>query len=113
MAATGPLVTPDELRAVLGPVTAEREELQKVCDAVDQSLLPLLTDQDHSLHENCREAGLTVAVQVWQARHAPGGQMIQADFGIQQSPHLLGPGLVSRVSGVLGPCLPYGGAVVA
>lgn len=113
MAATGPLVTPEELRAVLGSVAVEVEELQKVCDATDQSLLPLLTDEDHSLHQNCREAGLTVAVQIWQSRHAPGGQMVQADFGVISSPHLLGPGLVSRVAGTLGPCTPYGGAVIA
>ena len=116
MAATGPLVTPAELRDVLGNVQVEQEVLQRVCDAADRSLLPLLTDDDHSdgvTHANCHEAALTVAVQIWQARHAPGGQMVSADLGFIASPHLVGPGMVTRVHGVLGECLRHGGAVVA
>lgn len=89
-------------------------ELTAVAVAVDESLLPLLKpDLDHEAHENCKEAALGMAVQVWQSRHAPGGQMIGADLNIVQTPHLLGAGLVSRFTGLLTPCMPYGGAVIA
>jgi hypothetical protein len=118
MTATGPLVSPDDLRAVIDvlPEVVTDEELDRVCVAADRILLPLLTNEDHSdplLHANCHEAGLTVAVQLWQSRHAPGGQMLGTDFGAVPTPHLGGPGLVSRVRGMLGPCEPYGGAVFA
>lgn len=118
MAATGPLVAPDDLRAQIDvPVTVVPDtELQRICDATDRVLLPLLTDEDHSdpvTHANCHEAGLTVAVQLWQSRSAPGGQMIGTDFGTIPTPHLGGPGLVTRVRGMLGPCELWGGAVVA
>lgn len=118
MVATGPLVLVDDLRVVLDtPTTAvSDDDLQVICDAADRTLLPLLTDEDHSdpvLHANCHEAGLTIAVQLWQSRYAPGGQMVGLDLGAFPTPHLLGPGLISRVQGVLGPCTPYGGAVVA
>lgn len=118
MAAKGPLVTPDDLRPVIDvPVEVVPDtELAKVCLAADQVLLPLMTDEDHSdplMHANCHEAALTVAVQLWQSRHAPGGQMVGSDIGLIPTPHLAGPGLVTRVGGVLGPCLPFGGAVVA
>ena len=92
------------------------ETLQSVCDATDRTLLPLLTDEDHSdpvLHANCHEAATTVALQIWQSRQAPGGQMVGLDFGAIPTPHLLGPGLISRVQAVLGPCTKFGGAMFA
>jgi hypothetical protein len=118
MTATGPLVTVDDLRAVIDtPAEVVSDaELDRVCMATDRILLPLLTSEDHSdtmLHANCHEAAITVAVQLWQARHAPGGQMLGTDFGAVPAPHLGGPGLVSRVRGMLGSCERYGGAVVA
>jgi len=109
------LVAVDTLRKVLDlPETAASDaELQSVIDATEQAVTPLLTDVDHSLHLNCVEALLGMTVQVWQSRHAPGGQMVGVDLNPQSTPHLLGPGLVQRFIGLLGPCTPYGGAVVA
>jgi len=109
MAATGPLVSVDDLRAVLGPVSADDAQLQQVCSAADGTLLPLLRDGDWSLNPNCREAALAIAVQIWQARHSPGGQMVTMDFGTMTSPHLLGTGLVKRVQGLVGPYLQNAG----
>jgi hypothetical protein len=110
------LVDIDKLREVLD-VSIEiisDEELTAVGVSIDEALLPLLKpDEDHETHENCREAALGMAVQVWQSRHAPGGQMVGADLNIVQTPHLLGAGLVSRFTGLLTPCMPYGGAVIA
>jgi len=103
------------LRKVLDlPETvASDADLQAVADAVDAAVLPHLTEEDHSTHESCREAALGMSVQVWQARHAPGGQMVGIDLNPQQTPHLLGPGLIMRFQGLLAPCMPYGGAVIA
>lgn len=112
----GTLVDPDELRRVLD-VTVENvpdAELAAVCDAVDGAVLPLLTDGiAHVPDSNCQEAGLGIAVQVWQARQAPGGSLVGVDLNPVENPHLLGPGLVPRFYGLLSPCMPYGGAVIA
>lgn len=110
------LVDVAELRKVLDvPVSSVPDaELESVADAVDAAVLPLLTDgMDHVAGANCQEAGLGIAVQVWQARQAPGGSMVGVDLNLLESPHLLGPGLVPRFLGLLSPCMPYGGAVVA
>lgn len=109
MPATGELVTPAELRAVLGPVSAEDAVLEQVCRAADGVLLPLLRDGDWTMNANCREAALAIAVQIWQARHSPGGQMVTLDFGTMTSPHLLGTGLIKRVQGLVGPYLQNAG----
>lgn len=110
----GVLVDVDDLRQVLDvPATiADDPTLEAVIGATEAALLPHLTDEDHSAHANCREAALGMSVQVWQARHAPGGQMIGVDLNPQATPHLLGPGLLMRFQGLLGVCLPWGGAVV-
>jgi len=112
----GVLVDVDDFRKVLDvPDTiADDEELNAVIDGTEAALLPHLTDGvSHEPHPNCSEAALGMCVQVWQARHAPGGQMVGVDLNLQMTPHLLGPGLIMRFQGLLGPCLPYAGAVVA
>lgn len=110
----GVLVQVDDLRQVLDipEAIADDAALEKVIDATEDALMPHLSAGDHSLHGNCTEAALGMCVQVWQARHAPGGQMVGVDLNPQSTPHLLGPGLLIRFQGLLGPCLPYGGAVV-
>jgi hypothetical protein len=47
-----------------------------------------------------REAALAVAVDIWQSRVAPGGQIEGIDF--TPGPYRLGRSLYSRVSGLLG-----------
>jgi hypothetical protein len=89
------------------------DELEQVCSAATTVVLRALrTDVDHSTHATDREAAATVAVQIWQARQAPGGQMIGSDLMSYASPHLLGPGLMARVRGLTAPCALYGGLVV-
>jgi hypothetical protein len=112
----GVLVDVDDLRTVLDipEALASDESLEAVIGATEASLLPHLTDGlAHTPHQNCSEAALGMSVQVWQSRHAPGGQMVGVDLNPQATPHLLGPGLVMRFQGLLEPCLMYGGAVVA
>lgn len=110
-----PLVTPARLRATLNvdEHAVPDEELAAVTDAVNELLWPRLTDADHASHANCREAALGMAVQVWQARFSPGGQMMGGEFGAIISPHLLGSSLITRFGGLLATCLRHGGAVIA
>jgi hypothetical protein len=109
------LVDVDTFRKVLDlPVAVVDVELTEVLDATEASLLAyLVPDTDYTANPAVREAALGMSVQVWQARHAPGGQMIGVDLNPQQTPHLLGPGLLMRFQGLLGPFMRYGGAVVA
>ena len=110
------LVDVDRLREVLDldPAQIDDTQLEEVAYAVDAALFPRLTGgKDHQPHPNCQEAALGMCVQVWQSRYAPGGQMLGGDMGVISSPHLLGPGLISRFGGMLAPCLRFGGAGVA
>ena len=50
--------------------------------------------------EEVREAALAIAVDVWQSRVAPGGQIEAVDF--TPGPYRLGRSLYTRVSGLLG-----------
>lgn len=50
--------------------------------------------------EPVREAALAIAVDIWQSRVAPGGQLEAVDF--TPGPYRLGRSLYSRVSGLLG-----------
>jgi len=107
------IVGVDRLRETLDldPMVIDDATLLEVVDAVEGALLPrLIPDVDHALHASCREAALGMCVQVWQSRFAPGGQMMGGDMPYA-SPHLLGPGLLSRFGGLLAPCLRFGGAV--
>jgi len=107
------LVTPEELEATLGLTGEDSALLTKTCEAADVVVRDKLDPSlDHDLHAQDREAALAVAVQIWQARSAPGGQMVGADFGTYVSPHLLGPGLLARVNGLIAPCRMYGGVVI-
>jgi len=110
------IVTIPELRAALDvPASAVPDDvLAQVCQAVDAAVLPLLTDEAAFLPPpNVREAGLGIAVQVFHSQQAPGGTMVGLDLNPQQTPWLLGPGLISRFTGLLGPSLKYGGSVIA
>jgi hypothetical protein len=56
-----------------------------------------------------REAALAVAVDVFQSRQAPGGQMSGVDF--TPGPYRLGRSLITRVSGLLGRYMDAGSLV--
>lgn len=59
--------------------------------------------------EPVREAALAIAVDVWQSRVAPGGQLEGVDF--TPGPYRLGRSLLTRVSGLLGPYMNVAGLV--
>jgi len=112
----GLFVDVDRLREVLNldEGVVPDDQLEEVIAATETALVPRLTGGGtHPPHPNCAESALGMCVQVWQSRYAPGGQMLGSDMGIMSSPHLLGPGLISRFGGLLAPCLRFGGAGVA
>jgi hypothetical protein len=112
------LVTPIELLELLGliepgdyPNPEEEQRVAQVCQAADAAVRNVLDPAKgpHDDHANDREAAAAVAVQVWQSKQAPGGQMNGLDYAPVISPHLLGPGLLARVQGLLRPCRAFGG----
>jgi hypothetical protein len=109
MAATGTLITGEELLAALGSPDVDTDQLDQVAAAANDTILLYLKDGDWSEDAACKEAALTIAQQLWQARQAPGGQMVQMDYGTVAMPHLVGPGLIKRVTGLLGPRMVNGG----
>ena len=105
------LVTAADLAQILG-IPADTDGLAQVAGAADATVRGMLTvDEYHDDHAPDREAALAVGVQIWQARQAPGGQMMNTDLGYYASPHLLGSGLYLRVKGLLVGCMPTGGVV--
>jgi hypothetical protein len=105
------LVTPDELASLLDlDFDASDDRFDSVCAAADAVVRRLLDEAKgpHDTHAHDREAAGAVAVQLWTARQAPGGQMSGVDFGTIVSPHLLGIGLTSRITGLVAPCRRYG-----
>lgn len=57
----------------------------------------------------CKEAALTVAVDMWSNRTAPGGQPTAVDF--TPSPYRMGRSMIQRVMGLIGPYLDTRGLV--
>lgn len=112
------LVDPDELQQLLGlagntlyPAAA----YEKVAAAAERVLLPKLTAEDAdgnpidyaavdangvADYPEVREAALAIAVDMWQARKAPGGQAQAADW--TPGPYRLGRSILGRVSGLIG-----------
>ena len=101
------LVTVDDLRRALSLSRGIVDDAD-LADAVgvgnDRISELLRPGVDHSAHAGDRSAALAVAVQAWQGRQTPGGQMIDAQLGQLITPNLLGPGLLARVRGLLGDC---------
>lgn len=95
----------------LDPQVVPDETLQQIIDAAAGALTPRLSSRVDPADPPpaVREAALGMCVQIWQARHAPGGAMFGGDTPYS-SPHLLGMGLVARFGGLLAPYLRHGGA---
>lgn len=67
----------------------------------------LTKDVDHSAHARDKLAALTIAVDIFQARTASGGQVVGMEF--QPTPFRMGASLLNTVSGLLADCLDQGG----
>jgi hypothetical protein len=110
------LVTPEELANALDwPDASDTSDLDQVCDSADTIVRRYLDPNlgPHDIHAHDKEAALAVAVQIYTSRRAPGGTMQAIDFQPIVTPNLLGPGLVARIQGLIGPCRKYGGMTVA
>jgi hypothetical protein len=71
-------------------------DFDPVAAAADAIVSGLLTDEDHDDHPACTEAALAVALEMYQARTATGGQPVSIDF--QPSPYRLSVWLTRRVA---------------
>lgn len=101
------LVTPEEVaRAIGAPAT---DPAIVLCAAASNELLTdyLTPDIDHTKHAKDKLAALTVAIDIYQARTASGGQVVGLDF--QPTPFRMGASLLNTVSGLLGKCLDQSG----
>lgn len=105
------LLTIAELKTALGigDLYPDTTVEQIVDTAVD--LVSNYVDAESLLLEPApvKEATLALAVEIWQSRLAPGGQMQGPDF--QPSPFRMGRSLLSKVTGLLGPYLDTTGMV--
>lgn len=95
------LITPSEMRAALDlPDTVTDQELQPLCNSATDLVVRLLVPADYTDNPTVCEAVLTVASQIFQQRQSPGGGFVGIDMQVQ-TPYLLGPGLMSRISGLI------------
>lgn len=105
------LTTVQELKDVLGVGDLYPEEyLQQAVDAACD-LVSTYIDAEALLDEPpaCREAALGLAVEIWNSRLAPGGQLQGADF--TPSPYRLGRSLMGKFAGLLAPYQATGGLI--
>ena len=103
------LVTAAELAKVIG-LPATDPAVIRAAAASNEVIPPNQTEipgPDHATHMKDREAALAVAVDIFQARTAAGGQAVGLDF--QPLPFRMGAQLMSTVSGLLGTCIDQGG----
>lgn len=97
------LVTAEEVAKAIG-LPATDSAVMLSATAANELLTTYLTpDVDHSKHAKDKLAALTVAVDIFQARTASGGQVVGLEF--QPTPFRMGASLLNTVSGLLGPCL--------
>lgn len=84
--------------------------LDQVADAADDIVGSLLTTAAYAAEPAaCKEAALSVGVEIFQARTAAGGQAVATDFS--PGPYRLSVWMTRRVMALLGPYLNVGGMV--
>lgn len=84
--------------------------LDQVAGAADDIVEALITTGAYELEPPaCKEAALAVAVEIFQARTAAGGQAVAVDF--TPGPYRLSVWLTRRVMSLLGPYMNVGGMV--
>ena len=106
------LVDGQELAAALDLdyVAPMDDVLDQVAEAADDIVGSLLTTTAYAAEPAaCREAALSVGVEIFQARTATGGQAVATDFS--PGPYRLSVWMTRRVMALLGPYLNVGGMV--
>ena len=106
------LVDGQELAAALDLdyVAPLDDVLDQVAEAADDIVGSLLTTTAYAAEPAaCKEAALSVGVEIFQARTAAGGQAVATDFS--PGPYRLSVWMTRRVMALLGPYLNVGGMV--
>ena len=84
--------------------------LDQIAEAADDIVGSLITTAAYSAEAAaCKEAALSVGVEIFQARTAAGGQAVATDFS--PGPYRLSLWLTKRVMALLAPYLKIGGMV--
>ena len=98
------IVTGEQIANALG-MGATNATLDDVAQIADQLLRPYLIASalNNPIPAPVTEAGIVIAIDVWQNRTAAGGQSVGIDG--TPGPYRMGQSLLSRVSGLLGPWL--------
>jgi hypothetical protein len=104
------IVTGQDVALALG-LASTTSTLDDVADVADQLLTPYLAAGvlDEGIPSPVREAGVVIAIDVWQNRTAAGGQSVGIDG--TPGPYRMGQSLLSRVSGLVGPWMHSGSDV--
>jgi hypothetical protein len=105
------LVTGEELATALDlDYDPPEEPYDQVAAAADDIVASLLTDAAYELEPPaCKEAALAVAVEIFQARTAAGGQAVATDFS--PGPYRLSVWMTRRVMSLLGPYMDVKGMI--
>ena len=105
------LVTGEELAIALDlDYDPPTEPYDQVAEAADDIVASLLTDGAYELEPAaCKEAALSVAVEIFQARTAAGGQAVATDFS--PGPYRLSVWMTRRVMSLLGPYMNVTGMI--
>jgi hypothetical protein len=99
-------VTADQLAATLGlPTPTTDPDVTQSAAAANEWLDGYLTPADpldpHTDYEYCNRAALLVAVDMYSAPKAAGGQSMAVDF--TPSPYTMGSAMMRRISGMVAP----------
>jgi hypothetical protein len=105
------LVTGEELATALDldydPPTEPYDQVAAAADDIVASLLTADAVEDEP--PACKEAALSVAVEIYQARTAAGGQAVATDFS--PGPYRLSVWMTRRVMSLLGPYMNVNGMI--
>ena len=96
------IVTGSDIAAALN-LPSSTSTLDDVAQIADELLTPYLAAGalTTGVPSPVREAGIVIAIDVWQNRTAAGGQSVGIDG--TPGPYRMGQSLLSRVSGLVGP----------
>jgi len=105
------IVTGSDVAQALGlpGTTPTLDEVARVADEVLTPYLTAPTDGVDGWPAPVKEAGIVTAIDVLQNRTAAGGQNVGIDG--TPGPYRMGPGLLAKVGGLIGPWLSVGSDV--
>jgi hypothetical protein len=97
------LITGPELASALQLTYASQADtFDQVAAAADSVMVGLLSPADHSSHAACREAAISVGMEMYTARTAVGGSPVASDF--TPGAYRLSAWLTRRVQAVSARC---------